>query len=262
MQDPATNDPDKIVAFINALEHLLYFDLAGELKTLFQKNYPYHPMSLIESASAAIKEREWWKVVTLLEKVRLDDLDDGTATHICHLLGMGQFARGHIKRALYTWTKGTTYERGHCNLAPYITYAEAALMSPKKRKKVSAKNDILKTVNFFEIVDAHLSKQEWYEAVSIMEKHNVLSSSGLQLLARFAEAYLHQHVVTGEMRWFCKVAVLANYCERHRDRFIRCNQVLPPHIEVWSEERLNDTESRARQWLDIQPDPAGTSPGK
>lgn len=258
MQDPAANDPDKIVAFINALEHLLYFELAKEMKAWFQHYYPHHPMSLLEAASAAIREREWWKVVSLLEKVCLDDLDDGTACHICHLLGMGLFAQGHIERALYTWKKGADYERGHCNLAPYITYSEVALMSPKKRKKASAKNNISRTVNFFEIVDAYLLNEEWLEAVSIMEKYNVLSSSDLQVLARFAEAYLHQRVVPGEMRWFCKVVALAYYCERHRDRFISYNQVLPPHIEVWSEGRLNDTVSRAQQWLDLQPGPAET----
>ena len=255
MQDPAANDPDKIAAFINALEHLLHFELAKEMKAWFQHHYPHHPMSLIEAASQAIRKREWWQVVALLEKVCLDDLDDGTACHICHLQGMGQFAQGHVERALYTWKKGAAYERGHCNLAPYITYAKVALMSPKKRKKVSAKNDILRTVNFFEIVDAHLLNEEWFEAVCIMEKYNVLSSNDLQVLARFAEAYLHQRVMPGEMRWFCKVAVLANYCEKHRDRFINYNQVFPPHIEVWSENRLNDTVSRAQQWLDIQPGP-------
>jgi hypothetical protein len=258
MQDPAANDPDKIVAFINALEHLLYFDLARDMKTWFQKKYPHHPMSLIESASAAIRERGWWKVVTLLEKVRIDDLDDGTACHICHLLGMGLFAQGHIERALYTWKKGAAYERGHCNLTPYITYAGAALMSPKKRKKASAKNDILRTVNFFEIVDAHLLNEEWFEAISIIEKYNAPSSYDLQVLARFAEAYLHQRVVPGEMRWFCKVVALATYCEMHRDKSMSINQVLPPHIEAWSEPRLNDTVSRAQQWLDIQPGPAKT----
>jgi hypothetical protein len=258
IQDQAANDPDKIVAFINALEHLLYFELAKEMKTWFQHHYPHHPMSLIEAASAAIREREWWKVVSLLEKVRLNDLDDGTACHICHVLGMGLFAQGHIERALYTWKKGAAYERGHCNLTPYITYAGAALMSPKKRKKASAKNDISRTVNFFEIVDAHLLNEEWLEAVSIMEKYNVLSSSDLQVLARFAEAYLHQRVVPGEMRWFCKVIALANYCEMHRDQSMSINQVLPPHIKAWSEPRLNDTASRAQQWLDIQPGPAKT----
>jgi hypothetical protein len=258
MTQPDDNDPDKIVAFINALEHLLYVDLAKDMKTWFQKNYPGHPMSLIELASVAIREREWWKVVTLLEKVCLDDLNDGTACHICHLLGMGLFARGYIERALYTWKKGATYDRGHCDLAPYITYAGIALMSPKKRKRkmVSAKSDILRTLNFFEMVDVHLLNKEWLEAISIMEKYNAPSSYDLQVLARFAEAYLHQSVVPGEMRWFCKVVALATYCEMHSNKSMNINQVLPPYIEAWSELRLNDAASRAAQWLDTQPNPA------
>ena len=121
---------------------------------------------------------------------------------------------------------------------------------------VSAKSDILRTLNFFEIVDVHLLNKEWLEAISIMEKYNAPSSYDLQVLARFAEAYLHQSVVPGEMRWFCKVVALATYCEMHSNKSISINQVLPPHIEAWSEPRLNDAASRAAQWLDIQPNPA------
>jgi hypothetical protein len=256
IKQPDDNDPDKIAAFINALEHLLYVDLARDMKTWFQKNYPDHPMSLIEFATLAVREQEWRKVVTLLEEVSIAGLDDGTACHICHLLGMGLFAEGDIERALDTWKKGAAYERGHCDLPPYITYAKIALMSPKKRKKVSAKNHILRTLNFLEMVEVHLLNQEWLEAISIMEKYNVPSSYDLQVLARFAEAFLHQRAVPGELRWFSKVIALATYCEMHRNKSLSINQVLPPHIEVWSELRLNDAASRAAQWLDFQPNPA------
>jgi tetratricopeptide (TPR) repeat protein len=252
MKQPNDNDPDEIVAFINALKHLLFIDLAEDMKTWFQENYPDHPMSLIESATRAVQEGKWRKVVTLLEKVSLAGLDDGTACHICHLLGLGLFAEGHIERALAAWKKGAAYERGYCNLAPYITYARTALQSPKKRKKANAKNDIPGTLNFFEMVDARLLNQEWFEVISLMEKYNALSSNDLQVLARFAEAFLHQHAVPGELRWLCKVITLATYCQMHRDQYMTINHVLPPYIETWSESRLHDTASRAAQWLDIQ----------
>ncbi|NIM10557.1 MAG: hypothetical protein GTO45_01055, partial [Candidatus Aminicenantes bacterium] len=135
MKRPGYNDPDKIAAFINALERLLYTDLAKEMKTWFQEKYPDHPLALIELATDALQEQKWQTVISLLEKVSFTPLDEGTACHICHLLGMGLFARGDIERALETWEAGAAYEGGRCDLDPYITYAKIALMAPKKRKK-------------------------------------------------------------------------------------------------------------------------------
>ncbi len=253
MNPPDEKDPDKIAAFIYALERMMYNELAREMRTRFRKIYPDHPVALIELATEAIRERKWRKVIFLLEEVSLAGLNEGTASHICHLLGMGLFAEGNIEGALDTWKEGAAHENIRCDLEPYITYAEIALMSPKERKKISAKSDISRALNFFEAVDALLLNKEWLEAISIMEKYNAPSSHNLQVLARFAEAFLHQSAAPGELRWFCKVVALANYCGKYGDKYMSSNPVLPPQIEIWSEQRLHDTASRAAQWLDIQP---------
>ena len=253
MNPPNEKDPDKITAFIYSLERMMYNDLAREMRTRFRKIYPDHPVALIELATEAIGERKWRKVISLLEEVSLAGLNEGTACHICHLLGMALFAEGDIKRALDTWKVGAAYENIRCDLDPYITYAEIALMSPKERKKISPKSDISRALNFFEMVDALLLNKEWLKAISIMEKYNLPSSNDLQVLARFAEAFLHQRVSPGELQWFCKIVALANYCEKHGDNYMSNNWILPPQIEIWSEQRLNDTASRSAQWLKIQP---------
>jgi hypothetical protein len=235
---------------------MMYSELAREMRTRFRKSYPDHPVALIELATEAIGERKWGKVISLLGEVSLAGLNEGTACHICHLLGMAMFAEGDIEGALDTWEKGAAYENIRCDLAPYITYAEISLMSPKRIKKISANNNIsrtLRTLSVFETVDARLLNKEWRAAISIMEKYNVQSSSDLQLHARFAEAFLHQHVSPGELQWFCKVFVLATYCENHSDKYMSNNPVLPPQIESWSDQRLNDLASRAAQWLKNQP---------
>ncbi len=261
MKQPGDNGPDKIAAFIYALESLFYNDTANDVKTWFQKQYPDHPMVLIDVATGAIQEQKWRKVISLLEEVSLAGLDDGTACHICHLLGMGLFAEGDIERALETWKTGAAYERGRCELSPYISYAEIALMAPKKRKEVISENDILRALNIIETVDTHLLNKEWFEAISVMEKYNVLSSYDLQLIARFADAYLHLSVAPGERRWFCKVVALANYCEEYSNKSRSRSQVFPPDIEVWSQVRLSDTADHAAQWLDTQPKTPDASGG-
>ncbi len=253
MNPPNEKDPDKIAAFIYALDRMMYIDLAREMRMRFRKIYPDHPIVLIESATEALRERKWKKVISLLEEVSLAGLNEGTACHICHLLGMALFAEGDIKGALDTWKEGAVYENIRCNLDPYITYAEIALMSPKQRKKISAENDIPRILNFFETVDAHILNEEWCEVISIMEKYNVPSSNNLQMLARFAEAFLQQRVSPGELQWFCKVVVLASYCKNHSDRYMSNNLVLPPLIESWSEQKLKYVLSRASQWLKSQP---------
>jgi hypothetical protein len=256
MNHPDEKDPDKIAAFIYALERMMYNELAGEMRARIRKIHPDHPMVLMESATEAIQERKWQKVISLLEGVSPVGLNEGTACHICHLLGMALFAEGDIKGALETWQKGAAYENIRCDLAPYITYAEISLMSPKRIKNISANNNIsrtLRTLSVFETVDAHLLNKEWRDAISIMEKYNVQSSSDIQLLARFTEAFLHQRVTPGELQWFCKVVVLANYCENHSDRYMSNNPVLPPQIESWSDQRLDDLASRAAEWLNRQP---------
>lgn len=256
MNPPNEKDPDKIAAFIYALERMMYNELARKMRTRFRKIYPDHPIVLMELATEAIRERKWRKVISLLEEVSLAGLNEGAVCHICHLLGMALFAEGDIEGALDTWEKGAAYENIRCDLDPYITYAEIALMSPKRKKKISAKGDIsrtLRTLSVFETVDARLLNKEWRDAISIMGKYNVPSSSDLQLLARFAEAFLHQRVSPGELQWFCKVFVLATYCENHNDKYMSNNPVLPPQIESWSDQRLNDLESRAAQWLKSQP---------
>ncbi|MCP4146258.1 MAG: hypothetical protein GY757_00780 [bacterium] len=259
MKQPDENDPDKIAAFIGALERIYYNDVANDMKTWFQKQYPAHPMALIEFATGAVQQQKWRKVISLLEDVSLAGLDDGTACHICHLLGMGLFAEGEIERALETWKAGAAYERGGCELAPYIAYAEIALMAPGERKEIIAENNIVRILTIIETVDAHFVNKEWLEAISIMESHNILSSSELQLTVRFAEAYLHLDVVSGEGRWFCKVMALANYCE-NRNKPMSKSQIFPPYIETWSRERLGDTANRAEQWLDSQPESPDAKP--
>jgi len=254
MEQPDENNLDYIIASIYAVDYWFYTDIARDLRIWLHKNYPRHPIVLMQSASSAFLRWKWQEVISLLEGVSLAGLDNGTAGHIYRLLNIALQIKGDYAKFFDLCEKVHPPDEAFLKFEPYSTYGYIARMRPKKRRKKIAKEPRLRLLNFLETVDAYLLNGEWLEALSFMEMHNFLSSNDLQVLARFVEAFLHVQVVPGEPRWFCKIAVLANYCQRHRYRFMSFNQVFPPYIENWSEQRLKDTAIRAAQWLDIQPE--------
>jgi hypothetical protein len=249
MKQTHDNNPDDVAAYIYALERTLQLNEANAMKVWMREHYPDHDRVLIDLAAEAADEQRWPEVISLLEGISRSVLDGGTARHICHLLGMGHFIQGDVKTAQKILEEGSTYE-GDCDLDPYITYARLSLLSANKRKKYERKNEIQKRLHFFETVDAHLANKKWHEAIVAIEKNDDVKSSDIQILARLTESYLHQDFIHGEMRWFYKVIVLANYCEKQQGASFRRNQVLPPYIEMWSDSRLADLATQAAQWLD------------
>jgi hypothetical protein len=253
MTHPDENNLDYIIASIYAADYCFFTDIARDLRIWFHKNYPHHPFVLMQLASMAFLQWKWQEVISLLDGVSLAGLDNGTAGHIYRLLNIALQIKGEYYRVFELSQEVHPPDEAFLEFEPYSTYGHIARMRPKKRRKKIAKKPLLILLNFLETVDVYLLNGEWLEAVSFMEMHNFLSSNDLQVLARFAEAFLHVRVVPGEPRWFCKIAVLANYSQKHRYRFMSYNQVFPPYIETWSEQRLKDTAIRAAQWLDIQP---------
>lgn len=249
MEQTHDTNPDDVAAYIYALERMLQLDEAKAMKMWMREHYPDHNRVLIDLAAEAADEQKWPEVISLLEGISRSVLDEGTACHICHLLGMGHFIQGDVKTAQKILEEGSTYE-GDCDLDPYITYAWLSLLSANKRKEYVGKNEIQKRLHFFETVDAHLANKKWHEAIEAIEKNDDVKSSDLQISARLTESYLHQDFIHGEMRWFYKVIVLANYCEKHQDTSFCKNQVLPPYIEMWSDSRLADLATQAAQWLE------------
>ena len=104
-------------------------------------------------------------------------------------------------------------------------------------------------LDLYETVDRYMKVKNWDGVITTVESADALETTDLQLAARLTQAYLHQDVVSGDMRFICKVLVLANYCERYNGIAFRVNQVLPTYIEVWSEERLKETAHVASEWL-------------
>jgi len=248
MKQSGSNTPDEISAFIYALLRTFKFDKENDMKLWMRTQYPNHFSVLIDCAEEAAKGKKWSDVVSLLEKISRTDLNDGSARHVCHLLGIGYFIQGEIKKARDIWREGISYENGECDLTPYIEYAELSLLPAKKRQQKN--DDVSEILNIFESVDNHLAHNEWRNSIEIIEKIDVLSKNDLQIMSRLTWAYLNQNVMPGQRQWLFKVIVLANYCQIYNNNFMQENKVLPPYLDTWNESRLGDVAKQAKQWLD------------
>ena len=243
------NDPDQVAVLIRALGYMGRWNEAKSLLEWLKEHHPDHCRVLMEGAKSAAEKQDWPRVISLLEKVVPRDLDDGTARHRCHLLGMAYFAEGDAEKALRTWKRGKRYEDGHCNLDPYIAYAGLSQKDEKQRKRSRIGEDMKKGLALFETVDRYMNSGDWKSVVLTMESFGALAIPDLQLQARLARAYLNQELNPEEPRFLCKLLVLADYCEKYQETIFRKNQPLPRHLETWSEARLKETEDEARDWL-------------
>jgi hypothetical protein len=259
MREMKKNAPaDNIAALVHALERMLRLEEAADLKRWMREKYPDHYLVRIALAHEASRNSDWPAVIDLLREFSREGLDDGSACHLCHLLGIAYFIRGEVQKALITWQEGLAYENGRCELEPYIDYAEVALRSPesgKRRKATSAASRILST---FEQVDRHLADGRWKQAIAAVESRAPLTDADQQILARLAHAYLQVDFIPGEMKWVCKVLALANFLDCFKTSYKK-DLVLPPRIEKWPESRLAEVARHAEHWLEKRVRPSGNT---
>ncbi len=255
MRETKKNAPADNVA---ALERMLRLEEAGDLKRWMREKYPDHYLVRIEMADEASRKSNWPAVIDLLQGLSREGLDDGSACHLCHLLGMVYFILGEVQQALGTWKEGLAYENGRCKLEPYIEYAEVALQYPESEKRSEATSAAARMLSIFEQVDRHLADGQWKQAIATVESRAPLTNADQQILTRLAQAYLQLDFIPGEMRWICKVLALANFLDCFKT-YYKKDPVLPPHIEIWPESRLAEVARHAEHWLEKRVQPSGNT---
>ncbi len=252
---------DEIAGLVYALERMLRLEEAENLKRLMREKYPDHYLVRIELAEEASRKSDWPAAVDLLQGLPRGGLDDGSARHLCHLLGMGYFILEEVQKALDTWREGLAYEGGQCELEPYIDYAEAALWLPESRKRRQAASAAARMLSIFEQIDRHLAEGQWEQAIATVESMFPLTHADRLILARLAYAYIQVDFTPGEMRWVCKVVALAHFLDCFKAAYQK-DPVLPPCIEKWPQERLAEVARNAEHWLAncTAPGPPGIRP--
>lgn len=247
------SDPDTLAAVHYALKLRFDYDEAEAFMEWFMKKHPTHYWVRYTQSCDAAEEKDWPRVVSLLEHLPFEDFDDGTARHACHLLGMAYFTQGDYEHALHVWKKGDSYEDGSCCLAPYIDYAELSLMSRKDRKECKVLSDLHKTLQIFETIDEYRAEHNWLKAIEFMEEKHVPSCNILQITARLTDAYLRLSEddadYNDEMRRICKTIALSHYITIYHENFTNKIKYFPPFIDALSEIQLKHLLDKANEWL-------------
>jgi hypothetical protein len=246
-----------MAGLLGALDRMLRMDEARDLRLWMREKYPDHYRVRIELADEASKKSDWPRVMELLQGFPRDGMDDGSARHLCHLLGICYFIGGQVEKAFDTWKEGLAYENGRCELEPFIDYARAALLPPESRRAHSAQSPAARMLGIFEQVDRYLAQGRWQETITAVESSYPLTKKDRLMPARLAEAYLQVACRHGEMRWACKVLALAHFLDRFKASY-RNDPVLPPGIENWPESRLEETARKAEHWLRQSAPPLGS----
>jgi len=243
-------DPDDVFAFHAALiGDQIHFDLSTEIEQWAYETFPDHPRTLMVKADHALKNQDWPRIVALLKEVKIQSIDDGTAGHICHFLGLGLFFMGEIKEAVKVWSRGKSLKESECMLDQLISYGRVATMSDKQRGKAKKKGTYPKILHLIEILDTCLELGHWEDAVAAATHYNIESICYIQILARLTEAFMHQTTMVGKEAWFKKVIILDLFCREVKVPLIS-RLILPPYIITWPEKRINELAGRAAAWLE------------
>ncbi|MDA3788861.1 MAG: hypothetical protein PF503_10260 [Desulfobacula sp.] len=243
-------DPDDVFAFHAALlVDQIHLALSTEIEKWVSETFPDHPRTLMVKADHALKNQDWPRIVVLLKEVKIQDLDDGTAGHICHLLGLGLFFTGEVKEAVKVWRRGKNLKESRCMLDQLISYGRIAAMSYKQREKTKKKGTYPKILHLIETLDTCLELGHWEDAVAGITPYDIESICYIQILARLTEAFMHQTTMVGKEGWFKKIIVLDLFCREVKSPLIS-RLILPPYIITWPEKRINELVDRSAAWLE------------
>ncbi len=242
-------EPDDLFAFHCALgEERIYSDLSKEVLQWIRDIFPDHPRTLMIRADQALKRLDWQSMVALLKGVEIQGVDHGTAGHICHLLGMGLFCTGEVKEAVKVWRRGKRLKDSKCEFDDLIAYGRFAAMSDKAREKARKNGGYPKSLDLIETLDDSLEQEQWVDAIAAAKHYEINSIRNPQILARLAEAMMHQTHGVGEKGWFEKVIILDTFSRESHPSQVSW-LALPPHMITWSEERIRNLKDRAALWV-------------
>ena len=247
-------NPDSILACIYALQSPEgSYRIGSDLNAWFIRHYPDHPYSKVQLAEDAIQGKNWTECVELLEGLLQEEVYDGLACHICHVLGLAYLGTGEPAKAKATWEKGLTYTKGICKLAPLINYADQALA-------IMGDNEGMAGVALPELL--HLSirvedafkRKAWLEVVETLEPYALHTIQDIQLLARFAGAFLHLETGADQVRKLGKIMTLAFFCQKLvKQEENEMETLFVPLVSSWPDTHLEELGERAEAWLGEYP---------
>ncbi len=243
--------PDEIAMAAVALERNMALAASSRLVDLLKTRYPDSFWAVYYNAQTQTR-RDWKHVINLLASVDVTTRDDGTARHVCHVLGMAHLACGDPNAALDALRTGTTFTAGKCQLDPYIATAEALLMADKDLAEKASTQREYAFVHWYRNIDRLLAGKQWREAVDAMNAGYWPGRMNCNHQLRLAEAWLHIDCKRGSTQWFEKIVALFSL-QNPEER--KMQSECPIHTRTSTGAPIvdpADVGARAKKWLDAQ----------
>ncbi|AKT39202.1 hypothetical protein [Chondromyces crocatus] len=243
------NDPDRLSELSQALQLLGRAEEGGQLDRMAMESHPRHAGLRVGHARAVSSLRRWSEVVATLSDLDMTGVDDGTAQHRCHLLGMALLHLGRQKEALSVILRGAEYIQGRCDLGWLL-----ALATPVSGEGCDApeggwspqQSAVRELATRVIAADVALAEGNAEQALDCLDHGVVWDAAEVQSLARVAEAHL---MLNGGADPFRAALGLAMFASGHRERSSADRRELPLPGR-WDGRRLDALLGRAERWLD------------
>ncbi|MFK5953632.1 MAG: hypothetical protein QM498_11285 [Desulfobacterium sp.] len=252
MKQETGQDPEDLFAFHGALskEHL-YSGLAKEVEEWAKERFSDHPRTLMLLANQALGQMDWPTIVLLLKDVDLQGVDDGTAGHICHIMGLALFSSGEIKDAIKVWHHGKGLKESNCQFDCLMDYGNVAVMSELDREKARIRGDYPEFLELLDTMDRFLGLENWEGVIQAALYFEMDSITNFQVLARLAKALLNIRPDHGKKEWLEKLILLELFLKKTRDSLFE-RLCLPPHMVTWPKIQIQALDQEASLWLERQ----------
>jgi hypothetical protein len=248
------NHIDRLLELCYALELCGNRAESGRLAAWITKHHPEHSGARAVGARRLASMEQWSHVRDMLFSVDTTLLDEGTAQHVHHMLGVALWHLKEPDEALRVLKKGATCKGGRCALSPWIAICTPLPESPEDPDVsdvwTADQARIRMLMRAIQAADARLAQGDVAGARRLLDRREVLETYEVQSLARLAEVYLlGGEGAAGEER-IDQAFVLASFSAAHAETMVILRRELPLLRNGWDMAKLDDVSARATQWLD------------
>ena len=210
--------------------------------------HPRHAGLAVLAADQARNSDGWGRVRELLEDCALDGIDENTAQHWHHLMGLAYLSSGEFERARAVLLDGSRCERGSCNLAPFLELVTPLPDPLEPADWDDTKSPLRQLQGAIREADHCLARNDAKGALNAMNRPVVFRTREKQSTARLAEAFL-ANPPTDDEGGLRMAVTLATFLAQHRRVDTSLGRDLRVPGITWSRQHLDELAEHCRDWL-------------
>jgi hypothetical protein len=259
--DEHAEDPDALWALADALPVHGLRERADGIVEQARHRYPDHTGLRLLAVDRDGGERDWALVRELLDGCDTSTVDDGTAQHVHHLLGLAWLKAGDVERARAAFVAGIGFKEGTCDLFALLELVTPLPDPLEPSNWDESHSDLRQLHGAIQTADACLARGDPAGAIEVMDRDAVWSRRELCSTARLAEAYLGR-MPTRSVEVLKMSVALSTFLDRLGTGDEPRGQSLDLPDHVLSRETLADLARRCEAWLDGHPPGERPEPGE